>query len=140
LTKDNIVIKKKGKIFSPGNTRCIQYHAAYREVVDYWIHNGYTLRYSGGMAPDICQIFLKEEGVFSCFGDQKNPSKLRYIYECAPLAFLIEKAQGLSTNGKTSVLDTIVTSYVQKSEILVGCADEINFFLTVWKKHGLCPQ
>ena len=54
LTKDNIVIKQKGKIFSPGNTRRIQYHAAYREVVDYWIHNGYTLRYSGGMAPDIC--------------------------------------------------------------------------------------
>jgi fructose-1,6-bisphosphatase len=41
---------------------------AYREVVDYWIHNGYTLRYSGGMAADIHQIFMKGEGVFSCMG------------------------------------------------------------------------
>lgn len=54
LTKDNIKIKPKGKLFSPGNTRCIVDHIPYREVVDYWIHNGYTLRYSGGMAPDIC--------------------------------------------------------------------------------------
>lgn len=92
------------------------------------------------MAPDICQIFLKEEGVFSCFGDAKNPSKLRYLYECAPLSLLIEKAGGRSTNGKTSVLETTITGYYQKSEILVGCEDEINFFLGIWKKHGLGPE
>ncbi|CAK72962.1 unnamed protein product (macronuclear) [Paramecium tetraurelia] len=140
LTKDNIKIKPKGKLFSPGNTRCIVDHIPYREVVDYWIHNGYTLRYSGGMAPDICQIFLKEVGVFSCFGDAKNPSKLRYLYECAPLSFLIEKAEGKSFNGKHSVLDTEITGYQQKSEIIVGSADEIEFFKSIWKKHGILKE
>jgi fructose-1,6-bisphosphatase len=76
-------------------------------------------------------------GVFSCFGEAKNPSKLRYLYECAPFAFLIEKADGQSFNGKSSVLDTEITGYYQKTDIIVGSSDEIEFFKSVWKKHGL---
>lgn len=78
---------------------------AYREVVDYWMHNGYTLRYSGGMAADIHQIFMKGEGVFSCMGTDDQPSKLRYIYEVAPLAFLVEKAGGAHCMGAQPILD-----------------------------------
>ncbi|CAD8044316.1 unnamed protein product [Paramecium primaurelia] len=137
LTKENIKIKQKGNIFSPGNLRSIINHNAYREVLEYYFHNGYTLRYTGGMAPDICQIFLKEIGVFSLFGDEKNPCKLRYLYECAPLAFLIEKADGKSFNGQSSVLDTVINGYEQKSEIAVGSAEDIEFFIQIWKKHGL---
>lgn len=29
-------------------------HHAYKEVIEYYFYNGYTLRYTGGMAPDIC--------------------------------------------------------------------------------------
>jgi sedoheptulose-bisphosphatase len=57
------------------------------------------------MAADIYQIFMKEEGVFSCMGTDRIPSKLRYIYEVAPLAFLIEKAGGLTTTGTKPILD-----------------------------------
>ncbi|KAM3145973.1 hypothetical protein pb186bvf_001951 [Paramecium bursaria] len=98
VSEENIRIKKQGKIFAPGNTRCLKDFVAYKELVDYWLLNGYTLRYSGGMAPDVCQIFIKEEGVFTAFGTDKYPAKLRYLYECAPLAFLVEKAGGKSTN------------------------------------------
>lgn len=31
-----------------------------------WLSGGYTLRYSGGLAPDVVQILLKGHGVFSC--------------------------------------------------------------------------
>lgn len=54
LTKDDIRLKKSGRIFSPGNLRSINDHKAYKEVLEHWFHTGYTLRYSGGMAPDIC--------------------------------------------------------------------------------------
>jgi len=80
---------------------------------------------------------LKEIGVFSLFGDAKNPCKLRYLYECAPLAFLIEKADGKSFNGESSVLDTVINGYEQKSEIAVGSAEDIEFFISIWKKHGI---
>jgi fructose-1,6-bisphosphatase len=57
------------------------------------------------MAADIYHIFMREEGVFSCMGTDKQPSKLRYIYEVAPLAMLVEKAGGAATTGTKSILD-----------------------------------
>ncbi len=55
---------------------------------------GYTLRYTGGMVPDVCQIFIKGHGIFSCLSSQKHKAKLRVLYEVACAGFLIEKAGG----------------------------------------------
>jgi sedoheptulose-bisphosphatase len=35
----------------------------------------------------------------------------RYLYEVAPLSFLVEKAGGKSSDGKNSLLETIIESY-----------------------------
>ena len=59
------------------------------------------------------------------------------MYETAPLAFLIEKAGGLSTNGKESILNLYVNSYTEKTEVAVGSSDEINNLLSIWEKHGI---
>jgi len=51
--------------------------------------------------------------------------KLRILYECAPIAFLIERAGGLSSNGEVSMLDVIVEGYYQKSDFIVGSKEEV---------------
>lgn len=105
-------IKPEGKYFSPGNTRSIQYNQGYRDCIQFWSRNGYVLRYSGGMAPDCYHVFVKGEGVFSSVSSlPKVGAKLRLLYECAPIAFLCEKAGGLSSNGEISVLDVKVDGY-----------------------------
>ena len=53
VTKEDIKIKKKGNIFAPGNLRAGTDNPKYKKCIDYWIENGYTLRYTGGMVPDI---------------------------------------------------------------------------------------
>lgn len=58
---------------------------------------------------------MREEGVFSCMGTDKHPSKLRYIYEVAPLAFLVEKGGGATTTGSKPILDQKVENYIQRS-------------------------
>ena len=79
------------------------------------------------MASDIYQLFIRETGVFCCLVSEKSPAKLRFLYESAPLAFLVEvvpwinlfffpkiyfkKAGGMSTDGNKSILDTIITGY-----------------------------
>lgn len=40
-------------MFSPGNLRAVNDIPQYKKCIDYWIDNGYTLRYTGGMVPDI---------------------------------------------------------------------------------------
>lgn len=53
------------------------------------MQSGYTLRYTGGMVPDIYQIFIKGEGIFTTVGSKSHPAKLRVLYEVAPMSFLV---------------------------------------------------
>ena len=54
-----------GNTFAPGNLRATADNSAYRALVNYWIENKYTLRYSGGLVPDVYHILLKGQGVLS---------------------------------------------------------------------------
>lgn len=126
VSRKNIRIKTEGKFFSPGNTRSIQYNHGYRDAILFWSRNGYHLRYSGGMAPDCYHIFSKGEGIFSSVSaEPKVAPKLRLLYECAPISFLIEKAGGLSSNGETSVLDIKIKGYTQKCDIIIGSREDV---------------
>jgi len=78
------------------------------------------------MAPDCYHIFKKGEGVFSSVSAEPHiASKLRLLYECAPISFLIEKAGGLSSQGTISVLDIKVKGYTQKCDIIIGSREEV---------------
>ena len=55
---------------------------------------GFTLRYSGGLVPDVEQILVKGHGVFCCIPSFKHKAKLRVLYEVACVGFLVQKAGG----------------------------------------------
>lgn len=70
------------------------------------MRNGYTLRYSGGMAPDCNMIFAKNEGIFCSVSAKPHVDhKLRLLYECLPIGFLIEKAGGKAHTGEGPLLE-----------------------------------
>ncbi len=105
LSHEHLLIKPKTNIFSPGNLRAAEDNQEYKKIVDKWLESGFTLRYSGGLAPDTAQIMLKGHGIFSCLVSDKHKAKLRVLYEVAPIAFLVEKAGGKTiTNKKISVM------------------------------------
>lgn len=58
LQRDNISIKDKA-VFAPANLRATADNEEYQQLVQYWMSNKYTLRYSGGMVPDIHHILTK---------------------------------------------------------------------------------
>jgi sedoheptulose-bisphosphatase len=106
ISHDHCVVKEKTKIFSPGNLRSASDNHEYLKAVNHWISKGYTLRYTGGMVPDIAQIFIKGNGIFSNVGSKNHKCKLRALYEAAAVGFLMEKANGKTiTTGKGSLLD-----------------------------------
>jgi sedoheptulose-bisphosphatase len=53
VTRQNLKIAPDAKIFSPGNLKSTADHIGFKKSIDYFIQNEYTLRYSGGMVPDI---------------------------------------------------------------------------------------
>jgi len=125
-TKEELKIAEKTKIFAPANLRATSDNSAYNELFEFWKSNKYTLRYTGGLVPDISQILIRGNGVFSNASSEGAPAKLRFLYEVAPVSFLVEKAGGKSTDGKKSILDVEVVSYVMKSTLCLGSAEEVD--------------
>lgn len=123
LTKQDLQITT-GKMFAPGNLRACAENSAYQELVNYWIQERYTLRYSGGMVPDVNQILLKGYGVFT----YPQPAKLRLVFECAPLAKIVEAAGGLSSNGQQSILQLSIKALDQRVPVCLGSAPEVERF------------
>ena len=67
--------------------------------------HAYSLRYAGALAADVHRTVL-EGGIYLYPCDRRHPEgKLRLLYECAPLAFVIEQAGGAASTGRAPVLD-----------------------------------
>lgn len=125
LTKDNIQISE-GKMFAPGNLRACKSRQDYLNLLNYWVKEEYTLRYSGGMVPDINQILLKGKGIFSYPGyEEAVNGKLRLLFECAPMSLLVEQAGGASSDGKQRILDKPLEKLDQRTPIFIGSKEEV---------------
>ena len=126
LVRENIKINFEGKYFAPGNLRAYSESVDYKKLIDYWISNKYTLRYSGGMVPDIHHILVKLGGIFAYPGTPENKDgKLRLLYECGPMALIVTNAGGLAVDGYRKILDLVVESLHQKSPIFIGSSREV---------------
>ena len=129
LIKETTTISD-GKMFSPGNLRAVFDNPQYEKLVSYWIGEKYTLRYTGGMVPDVFQIIVKEMGVFTNVTSPTSKAKLRLAFEVAPLGLLIEKAGGESScDGKcVSALDIPILDIDQRTQVCYGSRQEVQRF------------
>jgi sedoheptulose-bisphosphatase len=118
----------EGKLIAPGNLRATQDNPGYKELFDYWLTNQYQLRYTGGMVPDVNQILVKGKGVFVNVNSPNTKSKLRALYEVAPIGYIMEKAGGVTSEGEKSVLDIPIESTEQTSQVCYGSAAEVERF------------
>lgn len=76
------------------------------------MQKGYTLRYTGGLVPDIAQIFIKGHGIFANVASKSFKSKLRVLYEIAALGFLVHKADGNTvTLNKINLLELEIKTF-----------------------------
>jgi sedoheptulose-bisphosphatase len=126
LTNEDVKVGE-GKMFAPGNLRACSENLKYLDLVTFWTRSEYTLRYSGGMVPDINHILLKGKGIFSFPAHSKYPEgKLRLLFECAPTALLMEKAGGAATDGWKRILEKEVEKLEQRTPIFIGSKEEVD--------------
>ncbi len=106
-----ITLDEKGKLNAPGGTQQ-NWSEHHKTFVDDLFAEGYRLRYSGGMVPDLHQILLKGGGIFSYPGTSDKPhGKLRQLFEVIPFAFMYEQAGGQAINEKGMRLMELVPSH-----------------------------
>ena len=66
-----------------------------------------------------------------------NPNgKLRVLYECMPMAYIMEQAGGMATTGTKPVLDIVPRKLHERSPIFLGSKDDVEDFLEVAAKYA----
>jgi fructose-1,6-bisphosphatase I len=131
LSHENIKIPKRGKIYSvnEGNYRYwfdgVKKYVKYLQEEDKSTGRPYSGRYIGSMVADIHRTMMYG-GIFMYPGDTKSPSgKLRLMYECNPMSFIIEQAGGKASDGEKRMLDIQPKSLHQRTPIFVGSEEDV---------------
>ncbi len=94
LNLGTITMQESGKINAPGGTQK-NWYPYHKSLIDSLFQDGYRLRYSGGMVPDLHQVLLKGGGLFSYPGTIDKPKgKLRDLFEVIPFALTFIEAGG----------------------------------------------
>ncbi len=123
---EQIKIGDKGKLCAPGGTQQYWY-PHHKALIDSLFADGYRLRYSGGMVPDLHQILLKGGGLFSYPGTtDKADGKLRKLFEVFPFAFVYELAGGQAVDEYGGrLLDLPCSEPHETSPCFLGSSHEI---------------
>jgi len=126
LSHPNMVCPEKGKIYSLNQGNCHQYDKGMQDFLEYCTEvnkeegRPYSLRYIGSMVADLHRTLIKG-GIFIYPGDKKNVNgKLRLMYECNPMSFIIEAAGGVSSDGRQRILDVQPLELHQRVPIFIG--------------------
>ena len=129
-SRSQVTISEDCKIFSPANMRAAQEVPGYKKLLDHYMESRYTLRYSGGLVPDVYQQFTKQQGVFANPTSAGSPAKLRLAFEAAPFGLLVEQAGGKTSDGVTggSVLDVKIEQVDQRTALCIGSSNEVDRF------------
>jgi len=132
----DITLNQKGTITATGSTQmCWPQH--HRILVNEMFKEGYYLRYSGGMVPDLHQILLKGGGLFSYPGTTDRPKgKLRQLFEVFPFALTYEFAGGAACDGYKRALDVETSHIHDTTPCFFGSKEEVNKVLEVYKENA----
>jgi fructose-1,6-bisphosphatase I len=133
LSHDRITMPKKGKIYSVNEANTDTFPEPYPQFLADLrggkIGQTYSSRYIGSLVADFHRTLLKG-GIFMYPPTSQYPEgKLRLMYEANPIAFLAEQAGGMATNGQTRILDIQPTGLHQRTPLLVGSPDEMNYLM-----------
>ena len=109
LSHPDMKFPENGKIYSMNEGNYVHFPEGVKKYIKYCQEEKedrpYTSRYIGSMVSDIHRNMIKG-GIFIYPKSSKaNNGKLRLLYECNPMAFIVEQAGGKATNGFTRIMD-----------------------------------
>jgi fructose-1,6-bisphosphatase I len=131
LSHPDMQIPKKGLIYSINEGNYVHFpqgvksYIKYCQVEDEASQRPYASRYIGSMVADVHRNLIKG-GIFIYPITSSAPNgKLRLVYECNPMAFIIEQAGGWASNGASRILELEVTTLHQRSPIFIGSEEMV---------------
>jgi len=141
LSEDNFKIPKEGNIYSinEGSYNSwadgLKKYIKYCQVEDESTNRPYTARYIGSMVADLHRTLIKG-GIFIYPASTRYPQgKLRLMYECNPLSFIIEQAGGTAIDGKGRIMEKKPESIHERSPIYIGSPENVKKVKELLDQH-----
>ena len=139
LVRREVHMPEKGKGYAVNEGRAHAWAPGVRAFVEHLktpdpkTGRVYSTRYSASLVGDVHR-FLLEGGIYLYPADGgargDGGGKLRVLYECHPLAFVVEQAGGLASTGLRRVLDVVPASLHERMPLAIGSRTEVELFET----------
>jgi fructose-1,6-bisphosphatase I len=129
LSHPNMQFPINGRIYSVNEGNYIHFPQGIKDYIKYCqMEEGdrpYTSRYIGSLVSDFHRNMIKG-GIYLYPKSSKNSAgKLRLLYECNPMAFLAEQANGKATNGVQRILDIQPNELHQRVPFICGSTNMV---------------
>ncbi len=124
LSHPNMQFPETGRIYSINEGNYAHFPQGVKDYIKYCQKEEedrpYTSRYIGSLVSDFHRNLIKG-GIYIYPQTSKAPNgKLRLLYECNPMAFLAEQANGLASDGFQRIMDVQPTELHQRVPIFCG--------------------
>jgi len=142
LSHPNMKIPPNGNIYSLNEGNYVHFpegvkkYLKYVQVEDEATNRPYTSRYIGSMVGDIHRNLIKG-GIYIYPTTARSPKgKLRLLYECNPMAFIVEQAGGVASDGFNRILDIEPTELHQRTAIFIGSEHMVHVAESLMKEFS----
>ena len=120
LSHADMKTAENGKIYSMNEGNYYQSHAGIQKYLDKCKKEQKTGRYIGSLVADFHRNLIKG-GVYLYPDTTSAPNgKLRLLYECNPLAFIVEQAGGKASDGNQRIMEINPTELHQRCPYYAG--------------------
>jgi sedoheptulose-bisphosphatase len=118
----------KTRYFAPANLRAAAESEAYMRLITKYVQDKYTLRYSGGLVPDLVHALVKGHGVYVSPVTGASEAKLRRLYELFPIALVVECAGGkaIDPSDGEDILTRSLEHCDERAGLICGVTEEVD--------------
>ncbi|MCL4114437.1 UNVERIFIED_CONTAM: hypothetical protein GTU68_059153 [Idotea baltica] len=139
LSHPNMQFPETGKIYSVNEGNYIHFHQGVKDYIKYCQQEEgdrpYTSRYIGSLVSDFHRNMIKGGIYMYPKSSITESGKLRLLYECNPMAFLAEQANGLAIGGKSRIMDIEPTELHQRVPFFCGSKKMVEKLQEFLDKH-----
>ena len=130
LSHPDMQFPKDGNIYSVNEGNYLDFPQGIKNYIKYCQmeeeDRPYTSRYIGSLVSDFHRNMIKG-GIYLYPQGSRNPNgKLRLLYECNPMAFLAEQANGKAIDGFTRIMDIEPTELHERVPFICGSINMVD--------------
>lgn len=132
LSDRKVQIPDHGKIYSINEGSYNSWDLGLKKYIKYCQEEDpesdrpYSARYIGSMVADLHRTLIKG-GIFIYPHSKRYPNgKLRLMYECNPLSFIIEQAGGMATDGNRRIMEIMPKAIHEQTPIYIGSTENVS--------------